>query len=361
MEAAGPPALASTIADEIRRLGPMRFDRYMELALYAPGGYYDEPPVGAGPATDFVTSPHVHPVFAQLVAEAIRGVHEAMGAPGAFELVEVGAGDGTLLRGVVPDIADLDAHIVAVERSPGARARLAAIDGITVLGSLPDPAVPTVVLAHELLDNLPFRRVRATPDGPREVHVAVEDDRFVETLVPVDDVQPIDAETIVPVGAAAFVLEALAGPAPRALLAIDYGTDTGAGGPAHGYASHRVVGNVLADPGGTDVTAGVDFGFLAEAARAGGLQPFPTVSQREALLALGFETWLRTELERQQDLLATGRGAEAVATWGARSRASLLADPAGLGRFRWFVVTTPGVPEPAWLRAASESGSRAEP
>ena len=27
----------------------MRFDRYMELALYAPGGYYDDPPVGAGP------------------------------------------------------------------------------------------------------------------------------------------------------------------------------------------------------------------------------------------------------------------------------------------------------------------------
>ena len=70
--------------------------------------------------------------------------------------------------------------------------------------------------------------------------------------------------------------------------------------------------------------------------------------------------WLHTELERQQDLLNTGRGAEAVGAWGGRSRAAMLGDPAGLGRFRWFVVTTPSVPEPAWLRAARERRSSAE-
>ena len=47
MDAEGPGVVARTIVDEIRRLGPMRFDRFMELALYSPGGYYDEPPVGA--------------------------------------------------------------------------------------------------------------------------------------------------------------------------------------------------------------------------------------------------------------------------------------------------------------------------
>ena len=361
MDTAGPRAVASTIAGEIRRLGPMRFDRYMELALYSPGGYYDEPPVGADPAMDFVTSPHVHPVFAQLVAEAIRDVHRAMGAPDPFDLIEVGAGDGTLLRGVVPKISDLGAETFAVERSPGALERLATMDGTTVLRSLPDTTAPAVIIAHELLDNLPFRRVRATPDGPREVHVAVEGDRFVEIPLPVHDVEPTDGvETIVPVDAAAFVVEALEGPAPRALLAIDYGSDAGAGGPAHGYASHRLVEDVLAEPGAADITAGVDFGFLADAARAAGLQPFATVSQHDALLALGFGAWLHTELERQQDLLAPGPGAAAVATWGGRSRAMLLVDPAGLGRFRWFVATTPGVPEPVWLCAARDSRSHPE-
>ena len=104
----------------------------------------------------------------------------------------------------------------------------------------------------------------------------------------------------------------------------------------------------------------MDFGFLAETTTAHGLRAFATVSQHDALIALGFEHWLHTELERQQDLLDSGRGADAVRTWGGRSRATMLADPAGLGRFRWFVVATPDVAEPAFLRAARERRSAAE-
>ena len=197
--------------------------------------------------------------------------------------------------------------------------------------------------------------------------MGLDGDRFVEVLAPVADLEAPDrdaapdGEWVVPTGAAAFVTEALAGPGPRALLAIDYGSDHGAGGPAHGYAAHRVVEDLLAAPGATDITAGVDFGFLARAAQAVGLQAFPTVSQHDALGALGLEDWLHTQLERQQDELNSGRGAGAVRTWGGRSRAVMLADPAGLGRFRWFVATTPGVEEPAWLTAARERRSAAEP
>jgi SAM-dependent MidA family methyltransferase len=355
-----PPSgnVASAIIDEIHGSGPMRFDRYMELALYAPGGYYDDPPIGAGPAGDFVTSPHVHDVFGELVAEAIRGLLEAMGGASDVGLVEVGAGDGTLMRSMLPELEDIGLRITAVEQSRGARDSLADIDGIEVRESIPDTMSPLVVLAHELADNLPFRRIRGTNRGVAEVHVSVRDDRLVELLQPVaDDLRPpagleVDVEAIVPTGAASFMREALTGPPPRAMLMIDYGSDRGAGGPAHGYAAHRVIEDVVAAPGETDITAGVDFGFLAETASANGLQSFPTVSQHEALIALGFETWLRTELERQRDLLGTGRGAEAVRAWGGRSRATMLADPASLGRFRWFVATTPGVAEPAWLRAA---------
>lgn len=356
-------AVASVIAREIGRLGPMRFDRYMELALYTPGGYYDDPPIGAGPAGDFVTSPYVHEVFGQLVAEAIRGVLDAMGAPAEAELVEVGAGDGTLMRAMLPELDDLGLRVTAIERSSGARAALATIDGLEVRESMPTTSAPVVVLAHELADNLPFRRLRATPEGIVEVHVSLDDGRLVEVLEPVaDDLQSPPGleegdEAIVPTGAASFVSEVLAGPSPRALLMIDYGTDKGAGGPAHGYAAHRVVEDLLAAPGKTDITAGVDFGFLADAAGAEGLHALPTVSQHAALTALGLEAWLRTELERQQDLLNTGRGADAVRAWGGRSRATMLADPAGLGRFRWFVVTTPGVAEPEWLRTAREQVS----
>ena len=53
------------IAAAIRADGPIGFDRFMELALYGPGGFYVDPPVGVGEGPAFATSPHVHPVFGQ--------------------------------------------------------------------------------------------------------------------------------------------------------------------------------------------------------------------------------------------------------------------------------------------------------
>jgi SAM-dependent MidA family methyltransferase len=108
---------------------------------------------------------------------------------------------------------------------------------------------------------------------------------------------------------------------------------------------------VLAEPGKNDITAGVDFAAVALAAREAGATVFPTISQSEALRALGFEAWIAAQLERQRDLLGTGRGADAVRAWGGRSRASMLVDPAGLGRFRWFLAASPGLTSPEWWPA----------
>jgi hypothetical protein len=53
--------------------------------------------------------------------------------------------------------------------------------------------------------------------------------------------------------------------------------------------------------------------------------------------------------EVQSMLQRTGRGGEAVRVWEARSRAGLLADPAGFGGFWWLVLATDGIAEPGWL------------
>jgi SAM-dependent MidA family methyltransferase len=342
------------VAALIGERGPITFAEYMELALYGPGGYYEHPPVGS--RGDFVTSPHVHPVFGTFVAGAVREIWDRLGRPDPCHLIEAGAGDGTLLRQMLEHLDDLPLRTIAVERSRGAREILNTIDGVTVLDRVPAGGAG-IVVAHELLDNLAFRRVRGTEDGLREVRVAVESDTLVEVLTPLQPGEPRPTpielspgeETLIPTGATSFVLQTLECPDPRALLAIDYGTERGAGGAVHGYRHHRVVEDVLRDPGDTDITAGVDFGILRATATSAGHRAFPTISQREALTALGFEPWLLTQLERQGDLLNTGRGGDAVRAWGGRSRAVMLIDPAGLGRFRWFVAANTDITEPPWL------------
>ena len=60
--------VAKGIRDAIREHGPISFAEFMQHALYGPGGYYEDPPVGTD--GDFVTSPHVHPVFGAMVPVA---------------------------------------------------------------------------------------------------------------------------------------------------------------------------------------------------------------------------------------------------------------------------------------------------
>jgi NADH dehydrogenase [ubiquinone] 1 alpha subcomplex assembly factor 7 len=350
-----------TPADAVRRAidasGPIGFDRFMELALYGPGGYYERPPIGAD--GDFITSPHVHAVFAELLARAIEEMRSLLGDPDPLRVTEVGAGDGTLARALLPHLAG-PVRYTAVERSPGGRDACAEIAGVSVLDRMPDETAD-VTIANELLDNLPFRLVR---DG-REVRVGVDDDgRLTEVLADAGadgDLSVDRADGIDPIGAMAFVDDlarrlvaaGLAG-APGYALLIDYGGAGEAGGPVHGYAGHRIVDDVLDDPGGADITAGVDMALLATRAAAQGAVAFGDVSQRAALAALGFEAWFRAELASQHRQLETGDGVGAVRTWSAKSRATLLADPGGLGRFRWLLLASPDLAAPPWWGRASD-------
>ena len=132
-------------------------------------------------------------------------------------------------------------------------------------------------------------------------------------------------------------------------MLIDYGAVGSPGGDIHGYRDHRVVEDVLTDPGSSDITAGVDFASIARHAEERGLVAFPSITQHDALRALGFEEWQREELARQTALLADRDGLEAVRTWSGRSRATLLVDPSALGRLRWLLLASPGLPSPSWL------------
>jgi SAM-dependent MidA family methyltransferase len=338
--------MSEQVANAIRRAisdhGPITFAEYMELALYGPGGYYERPPVG--PTGDFVTSPHVHPVFGALVGRAVRELCDALGGPVPLRIAEVGAGDGTLAAQLLGALHDLDVDYEAIDVSSGARSALAFIEGVRVATDLTPGS--HVVVANELLDNLPFRRVR----GDRETRIGLDGERFVEVETPWDGERgPAGGQTIVPVGAFAFIDRLASALARGYALLIDYGSIGSPGGDIHGYRDHRVVEDVLTDPGSSDITAGVDFESIAQHAEARGLITFPSTTQHDALLALGFEEWQREELARQTALLNDKDGLEAVRTWSGRSRATLLIDPSALGRLRWLLLASPGLPSPSWL------------
>jgi NADH dehydrogenase [ubiquinone] 1 alpha subcomplex assembly factor 7 len=359
--------VAARIRRAIEERGPISFGEFMDLALYGPGGFYDRPPVGR--RGHFLTSPHVHPVFAELLLRAVLDLRERLGRPEPLPIVEVGAGDGTLAADLLRLLGERGGSPVdyaVVERSPGARAALADLP-VRVIERVGEAghSDAKVVFANELLDNLPFRRVRGTNDGVIEIRIDAGWNRFVEVDAPCDariaklaaEQGPLapGQEMIVPTGALRFVDELATTLRRGYALLIDYGSARGPSSEVHGYREHRVLADVLRDPGSADITAGVDFGAIVRRAEQEGLRSLGLASQRDALLALGFAEWNGVQLDRQGSLLAQGQGGRATRVWEGRGRASLLVDPTGLGRQKWLLLATEGLPAPGWLASRPDS------
>jgi SAM-dependent MidA family methyltransferase len=352
--------VTAAIRAAIEGHGPIPFSEFMELALYGPGGFYEEPPVGE--RGHFVTSPHVHWVFGTMLAKALHSMWDGLDRPVPFRLVELGAGDGTLARRLLTELEAVPLEYVAVERSAGGRRAMSDLP-ITVAPNLEviEPEETGVAFANELFDNLPFEWVRRTEQGLSQVFVGVERERFV----PIERPWPETLADLVPelrVGEDAAVsfeairiIERLARTMAQGyMLIIDYG---GGGGPVqvHGYRRHRVIGDVLSDPGTADITAGVDLSLLGAHARTHGLRAIGPFSQRSALGALGIAEWFEDQRRMQVSLLDRREGREAVRTFGERSRASLLTDPAGLGALQWMLLATRDLEWPDWAKLAEEN------
>ncbi|WP_256255890.1 SAM-dependent methyltransferase [Streptomyces sp. MUSC 14] len=140
-----------------------------EAALYGPGGFYRRP---EGPAGHFRTSVHASPLFARAVARLLCRVDEALGRPGALDFVDMGAGRGELVTGVLAALpADVAARArgYAVERAD----RPAGLDPRITWLPEPPAAITGLLFANEWLDNVPVDVAEVDPAGvPRLVLVA---------------------------------------------------------------------------------------------------------------------------------------------------------------------------------------------
>ena len=167
--------------------GAIPFSRYMELALHAPGlGYYRAGWRTFGAGGDFVTAPETSPLFARAVA---RQVEQAMTSIGAREVIEIGAGSGTMAAQMLADLApgggvryrilEPSGALAARQRETIAARAPDALARVCWLDALPESGFRGVVLANEVLDALPVERFEVSANGTLEHCVGFRDGRPV--------------------------------------------------------------------------------------------------------------------------------------------------------------------------------------
>jgi SAM-dependent MidA family methyltransferase len=317
VDAQDAPELARRIAAEIAAQGGwLGFERFMELALYAPGlGYYarGDRQFGLMPASgsDFVTAPQLSPLFGTTLA---RQVAQALEATGTDELWEFGAGSGALAAQVLAALGERVRRYTIVELSAPLRERqrqtLAAHEArLRWLDALP-PRFCGVVLGNEVLDAMPVMLLHF--DGRQWwergvcVSVGVKGGRFQWSDRPTLARPPLEAAhvpgTVTELGRhATGFMRTLAGGLERgAAFFIDYGFPEAEyyhpqrhGGTLMCHRGHRADADPLVDVGLKDITAHVDFTGIALAAQDAGLEVIGYTSQARFLMNCGILELLR--------------------------------------------------------------------
>jgi SAM-dependent MidA family methyltransferase len=309
-----PPPWLARLAERANAAGFLRFDRFMELALYDPEfGYYTRSREPFGRAGDFYTAAHVTPVFARTIAGHLRAVWGSLGRPRPFRVVELGPGDGTLaeelvrsLRGTLP----ADAVWEYEPREASAALRQRTVERVSAVASGPvrlaeagavEPFVGAF-LGNEVLDALPARRLRFGGGTWREQGARVEEDRLVEAWSAADPLpagvelppDPVEGDWFEFAPATAGLLRDVADHLERGVaLFLDYGTPEAPppgqrSGSLASLRAHRSLEAPFSMPGDGDLSVFVPFGIVRAAARSAGLAEVAFGRQRERLGAWGY-------------------------------------------------------------------------
>lgn len=299
--------LVRLIGREIAAAGGwLPFDRYMALALYAPGlGYYARGDrqfgVWPGSGSDFVTAPELSPLFGQCLAEQVR---QALQACGAHTIVEFGAGSGALAETLLDSLADAvrDYRIVDVSGSLRARQmqRLQRFGSrVQWLDRWPD-AMRAVVIGNEVLDAMPVKLLAWDGRQWHERGVTLRQDELAFADRPTPMRPPVDAGFVpgsvveVHPQTEAFIASLAAQLARGVALFFDYGFPEDeyyhpqrTGGTLMCHRAHQADADPLVDVGDKDITAHVNFTGIALAAQAAGLDVLGYTSQGRFLLNCG--------------------------------------------------------------------------
>jgi SAM-dependent MidA family methyltransferase len=313
------------LAAEINAAGGwLGFERFMELALYAPGlGYYSGGAQKLGEGGDFTTAPEVSRLFGACVALQCAEVLRSLGTG---SVLEIGAGSGRLAADLLarletlcqlPDnywILEVSADLRQRQREHLEKRLPQLLHRVHWLDRPPEKAFDGVILANEVLDALPVARFRWHSSAVEELGVEIRGREFAWAARPAGDAMlricrelseaagPWDdgyqSEYCPRLGA--WTRAVTQSMRRGAVLWFDYGLPRAQyylperhDGTLVCHFRHRLSDDPFANPGLQDISAWVDFTRVAEASRESGFELAGFTTQAHFLAGLKIDEEMR--------------------------------------------------------------------
>ncbi len=302
----------------IQNDAPIGFDEFMDLALYYPAlGYYRSGSEKFGEKGDFITAPETSDLFgfclARQAAQVINGNND---------ILEFGAGSGVLAAQVLFElgrleclpnkyyILELSAELQQRQRKTITKALPELIDRVVWLNELPKD-FSGVVIANEVLDAMPAKRVINKNNQFYELGVEHQDDQFKWKAFdqPYQDpsfLLPMRVSdgytTEVNLRAVAWIKSLHEFLDKALVLLIDYGMhrdeyfhEQRSEGTLRCYFQHKASDDPFVHIGEQDITTSVNFSDIADQAKKSGFLINGYATQAMFLISLGIDEYLLSE------------------------------------------------------------------
>jgi SAM-dependent MidA family methyltransferase len=327
------------IKDEIKKLGLIPFDHFMDIALYSENGYYmvTEPFAKSG---DYYTSPRLHPLFGFMMAVQLNTMWKIIGKPSPFIIVEQGGGDDVLASDICKSL-----HLI----NPVLYSQLKyyILDNHYIHTS--DPIIKSVLdssflknmevsvlLSNELIDAFPVKLFEINNMNVSEVFVGIKNgDLFQELILSPDNslLNLLSSQEM-------SMLEGYRGPYNNRIqpwietvsqyidsgfvITIDYGYERNeyySMEKSHKllqtYYKHVDGNNPLQRVGRQDITAHVNFSEIVESGNCVGFDKVYYGTQKRWIESLGFNQVLKHSTnEHNNRMIAIIEGLSSINSFG---------------------------------------------
>ncbi len=307
----------------IQKAGPIGFDEFMDLALYYPAqGYYSGGAQKFGEQGDFITAPETSDLFGFCLARQCTQVLD-----GNNSILEFGAGSGILATQILfelgrlnnlPEkyyILELSAELKQRQKETIHKILPELLDRVVWLNTFPEH-FSGVVIANEVLDAMPAKRLIKKQTGFFELGVSCKDNQLQwqifdqpytndKTLLPNEVEQGYTTE--INLRAMAWI-ESLSDIVDQGLvLLIDYGMGRDeyfhpqrGEGTLRCYYQHKASDDPFVYVGEQDITTSVNFSDMADQAKNSGFNIAGYATQALFLISLGIDEYLLAETDEDR-------------------------------------------------------------
>ncbi|MBD1174039.1 SAM-dependent methyltransferase [Pelagibacterales bacterium SAG-MED01] len=296
---------------KLKKSHNLSLDKYIDLSLYdKKNGYYIKKN-SFGKDGDFITAPNISRLFSEMIAIWIVSFWQSLGAPRKFNLIELGAGNGEMMKVLIESFQNFplflkSCNLIIHEKSPSLikiqkkkliKTKIIWISKINELKK-----IPNIFIANEFFDAISIKQFRKKNNLWFEKFVNFEDKNkafFFEKKI---DIKKVERKINFKISQNQNFVEyseqglnylkdicKIIKRSSGGLLLIDYGYTNGKMKNTLQAISNHKFANILENIGNVDITHNINFNFFKKFTKQmGGLENNLT-TQKKFLIKMGIK------------------------------------------------------------------------